>query len=102
MVRDARFVLPSDALRQFCQTNGIRKLSIFGSALRDDFSDDSDVDVLVEFRPGHRVGLFGMGSLQIALSEMFGRAVDLRTPADLSRHFRDEVVASARVAYDEG
>ncbi len=87
-----RIVIPKDKVREFCRRNHIRKLALFGSVLRDDFGADSDVDVLVEFEQGRTVGLLRMAGLQIELSEMLGREVDLRTPAELSRYFRDEVV----------
>ena len=86
-------------LTTFCRRNYITRLSVFGSALRDDFGPDSDVDVLVEFEPGAVVTLLDMAGLEIELSEMIDRPVDLRTPEDLSRYFRDEVVATAVVQY---
>jgi len=89
----------SDQIRRFCQKHGIRKLSLFGSVLREDFGPDSDVDVLVEFVPGARVGLIRLAGMQQELSALVGRNVDLRTPAELSRYFRDEVVQSAKVEY---
>jgi predicted nucleotidyltransferase len=75
-------------LAEFCRERGIRWLALFGSALRPDFGPDSDIDVLVEFEPGRVPGLFGMARLERELSGLFdGRAVDLRTPGDLSRYF---------------
>jgi len=88
-----------EALADFCRRNHIRRLSLFGSVLRDDFGPDSDVDVLVEFEPGHSIGLIKMADIEIQLSRLFGRKVDLRTPMDLSRYFRDDVVSSAEVQY---
>ena len=67
--------------------------------LRDDFSPESEVDVLVEFEPGERVGLIRMGGMSVELSSILGRNVDLRTPQDLSRYFREEVVERAEVQY---
>ena len=67
--------------------------------LRDDFSPESEVDVLVEFEPGERVGLIRMGGMSVELSSILGRNVDLRTPQDLSRYFREEVVEGAEVQY---
>jgi len=87
------------SLAHFCRRNGIRRLAFFGSVLRKDFGPDSDVDVLVEFAPGVKIGLLGMAALELALSETIGRKVDMRTPAELSRYFRDEVVASAEVQF---
>jgi hypothetical protein len=86
----------------FCRRHHIRKLALFGSVLRDDFRPDSDVDVLVEFEPGHVVGLIRLAGIERELSALVGRKVDIRTPADLSRYFRDEVLASAEVQYAEG
>jgi predicted nucleotidyltransferase len=94
-----RFAIPQGDLESFCQRHHIRRLSLFGSVLRADFRPDSDVDVLVEFEPGQRVSLLDMAAMEIKLSEMLGRKVDLRTPEELSRYFRDEVVAGAEVQY---
>jgi hypothetical protein len=88
-----------DKLAEFCRRNHIRKLSLFGSVLTDRFGPDSDVDVLVEFEPGNGPGYFGLAGMEIELSEMLGRKVDLRTPRELSRYFRDEVVAGADVQF---
>jgi len=91
--------IPKDRIAEFCRNNHIRRLALFGSVLRDDFGPDSDVDVLVEFEPGQTPGLrfFGM---EIELSEILGRKVDLNTPGFLSDYFRDEVLAEAEVQYD--
>ncbi len=86
-------------LAAFCQRNHITRLSVFGSALREDFGPASDVDLLVEFAAGAVVSLLDMTRMEIELSEMIGRQVDLRTPEDLSRYFRDEVLATAVVQY---
>jgi predicted nucleotidyltransferase len=85
-------------LAEFCKRNHIRKLALFGSVLRDDFTPDSDVDVLVEFTPGHTPG-FAFFSMQEELSQMLGRRVDLNTPGWISRHFRDRVINEAEVHY---
>ena len=77
-------------------------MSLFGSAIRDDFSPDSDLDVLVEFEPARTPGFIKLAGMGIELSEIFGRKVDLRTVEDLSRYFRQEVVKSAEVQYAEG
>jgi len=90
--------LPRDKIAEFCKRNRIRKLSLFGSALRGDFRSDSDVDVLVEFEPGHVPGL-AFFSMQNELSEILGRKVDLNTPQFLSRYFREQVLAEAEVEY---
>ena len=83
---------------EFCQRNGVRRLAVFGSALRDDFGPGSDIDVLVEFEAGRTPGLrfFWM---QNELSRLFGRTVDLHTPASLSRYFRSQVLAEAEDQY---
>lgn len=91
--------LDQERIAEFCRSNGIRKLSLFGSVLRDDFGPESDVDVLVEFEPGARVGLIRLAGLEIELSHIIGRKVDIRTPQDLSRYFRDKVVSTAEVQY---
>jgi uncharacterized protein len=93
------FDIPKDRIAEFCHRHHIVKLALFGSVLRPDFRPESDIDVLVEFEPEHHIGLFGMASLQMELSAMLGRKVDLRTPQDLSRYFRNEVVQSAEVQY---
>ena len=98
----AQIEIPEAHITDFCRRNGVRKLAFFGSVLTERFSDSSDVDVLVEFRPGERVGYFRLADMEDELSRLLGgRKVDLRTPMDLSRHFRDEVVRTARVAYAE-
>ena len=91
--------IPREALAAFCRRNHIRKLSLFGSILREDFGPESDVDFLVEFEPGKTPSLLTVAGLEIELTEMLGRKVDLRTPQDLSRYFRDEVVRHAEVQY---
>ena len=91
--------IPKDTLADFCRRNRIRRLSLFGSVLRDDFRPESDVDVLVEFELGARVGFIGLAGMELELAEILGRKVDLRTPAELSRYFRDEVLAGAELLY---
>jgi hypothetical protein len=86
-------------IAEFCKKHHIRRLAFFGSVLGDDFRLDSDVDVLVEFEPGQVVGLVRLAGIERELSQILGRKADLRTPQDLSRYFRDEVVASAEVQY---
>ncbi len=98
----AQVKIPEGQVAEFCRHNGIRKLALFGSVLTDRFSDASDVDVLVEFRPEERVGFFRLADIEEELSRLLGgRKVDLRTPMDLSRYFRDEVVRDALVVYAE-
>jgi len=86
------------AIADFCRKHHIRRLAFFGSVLRDDFRPDSDVDVLVEFETGHVPGLAFFG-MQDELSGILGREAELHTPAFLSPHFRDQVVAEAEVLY---
>jgi uncharacterized protein len=94
--------LPEGQLDEFCRRNHIAKLSLFGSVLRDDFGPNSDIDVLVEFEEGNTPGFFGLARMEEELSGLFGRSVDLRTPQDLSRYFRDKVTGSAAVQYARG
>jgi predicted nucleotidyltransferase len=95
----SKIPIPHDQIAEYCRRSHIRKLSLFGSVLRDDFRPDSDVDVLVEFEEGHTPG-FAFIDLQDRLSDLLGRRVDLNTPEHLSRYFRDEVLAHAQVIYD--
>lgn len=97
---------PEDQIAAFCRRHGVARLSLFGSILREPspeggygFRPSSDVDVLVEFRPGQTPGLLALSGMQIELSEMIGREVDLRTPQELSRYFRDEVLREARMLH---
>ena len=91
--------IPQQAVAEFCRRHAIRRLSLFGSVLRDDFGPESDIDVLVEFEPGTRVGL-RFFTIERALAQLLGRKVDLNTPGFLSKYFRDEVLAEAVVQYD--
>jgi len=97
-----RVTIDDEEIARFCQRHRIRKLALFGSVLRDDFGPTSDVDVLVEFEPGVRVGLIRLAGIEAELSQMLGRKVDLRSPGDLSRHFRQTVVGEAEVLYAGG
>ena len=98
----AQIEIPEAQIGELCRRNGIRKLALFGSMLSNRFSDASDIDVLVEFRPEQRVGFFRLADIEEELSGLLGgRKVDLRTPMDLSRYFRDEVVRNALVVYAE-
>lgn len=94
-----RIFVNKERIAEFCRENHIRKLAFFGSVLRDDFRPESDVDVLVEFDSETPVGLIRMAGMELELSEIIGRKVDLRTANDLSRYFRDEVVDTAEVQY---
>ena len=102
MVGNQRELLDKEKIARFCRRNHIRKLSLFGSVLRDDFRSESDIDVLVEFEAGHVPGFFRLFDMEEELSSLLeGRKVDLRTPEDLSRYFRDEVLAQSRVQYGQ-
>ena len=92
--------IPSETIAAFCRRHHIQRLALFGSVLRDDFTSESDLNILVEFEEGHVPG-FGFFGMQEELSEILGRRVDLNTPRFLSRHFRDEVVREAEVLYAE-
>ncbi len=92
--------MPVEVISEFCREHGIRKLSLFGSVLRDDFRADSDIDVLVEFEPGQAVGFIRLGSIEAELSDLLGRRVDLNTPRLLSPYFREQVLAEAETIYD--
>ena len=94
-----QILIPRGQLASFCRANGIARLAIFGSALRPDFLPDSDIDVLVEFEADRIPGLLGIAGMELELSRMFGRTVDLRTPEDLSRYFRQAVLDEAQVQY---
>lgn len=90
--------IPHDLIETFCRANGIRRLALFGSVIRDDFLPESDVDVLVEFLPGIRVGLAFI-RMQDELAAIFDHKVDLNTPGTLSKYFRDEVLHEAEELY---
>ena len=90
---------PEHAIAEFCRRHRIRKLALFGSILRDDFEDDSDIDVLVEFERGCSVGL-RFFTIERELSELIGRKVDLNTPGFLGKYIRDDVLGEAKVQYD--
>lgn len=85
-----------EQLVAFCREHGITRLSLFGSALHGGTHADSDIDLLVEFDPGSVPGLLTIATLELELSEILGRTVDLRTPGEISSYFRDEVMAGAR------
>ena len=90
--------IPIDHRRiaEFCQRHHVRKLALFGSVLRDDFGPDSDMDVLVEFKPGHVRG-FAHFDVQEELGALLGRKVDLHTAGSLRRYFRERVLRGAQV-----
>ena len=94
--------IPKGKIADFCKKNHIRKLSLFGSVLHGDFRPDSDIDLLVEFDPAHIPGFFKLAHIERELSEIIEKKVDLRTPQELSKYFRDEVLSEAVVQYAEG
>ena len=98
--REHNISLSMEKIEAFCRRNPIRRLSLFGSVLRDDFTDQSDVDFLVELEPDAGVGLFKFIGMQNQLEDMLGRKVDLRTAEDLHERFRDRVVAEAELIYE--
>ncbi|HZE64677.1 MAG TPA: nucleotidyltransferase domain-containing protein [Pyrinomonadaceae bacterium] len=92
-----------EQLADFCRRNHIAKLSFFGSVLGDDFTAESDIDVLIDFESGHTPGLLRMARLERELSALLhNRKVDIRTAQDLSRYFREQVLATAQVQYAQG
>jgi hypothetical protein len=96
----SRLNIPQKEIADFCRANRIRRLALFGSVPRDDFTASSDVDVLVEFDAGARVGMIRLAGLEMELSQLFGRKVDLNTPGFLSKYYRDRVLSEAEVQYD--
>lgn len=99
LIMSEQIEFDKDYLEAFCRRHRIKRLSLFGSALRGELGPDSDIDLLVEFEPDARPSLFDVGGMMHELTEVMGRQVDIRTPADLSRYFRDEVVAEAEPLY---
>ncbi|MBI4198026.1 MAG: nucleotidyltransferase family protein [Chloroflexi bacterium] len=97
-MRNVHIPIPKDLVAEFCQRHHIRTLALFGSVLRDDFRPDSDLDVLVEFEPGHTPGLIFF-EMEAELSALLGRKVDLNTPQFLSRYFRQKVIGEAETYY---
>jgi len=98
----AQIEIPEAEIARVCERNSIRKLALFGSVLTDRFSESSDIDALVEFQPHAHVGFFRLADIENELSGLLGgRRVDLRTPMDLSRHFREQVVRDALPVYAE-
>jgi len=94
----AQVSFPQEKIAEFCRKHHINKLAVFGSVLRPDFREDSDIDVLVEFDPNHIPGL-AFFSMQDELSEILGRKVDLNTPQCLSKYFREKVIKEAIIQY---
>ena len=95
-----RISIQKDKIAEFCKKHHVQRLAIFGSALRNDFKLESDIDILVDFEPGRTPGFFKLFEMEDELSNLFGgRKVDLLTPQDLSQYFRDKVVEGAEVQY---
>jgi uncharacterized protein len=95
-----RLNIDQELLRRFCHAHHIRRLALFGSQLKGTAQPASDVDLLVEFETDRVPGLIGISAMELELSELLGgKKVDLRTPRDLSRYFRDEVIRAAEVLY---
>ena len=95
----SRIEIPRAQIEDFCQRHHIRRLSLFGSVLRDDFGTQSDVDVLVEFEPGTRVGMIRLAGIELELSGILDRKVDMHTPGFISKYFRVQVLAEAEDQY---
>jgi len=92
--------IPKNKLMAYCKKNHIKKLAFFGSLLGDDFNPESDIDILIEFEEEYIPGLFDLVRMEEELSTLFnGQKVDLRTPNDLSRYFRNKVISNAEIIY---
>lgn len=94
-------IIPNEAIRDFCRTHSVRELAVFGSAVRSDFSQDSDIDILIELDPNKRIGLIALQQMRDELASLFGRPVDLLTRAGLNRHIRDQVLRTVEIIYAE-
>ena len=98
----AKIPIPHDAIAAFCQRNYIRRLALFGSVLRDDFTPDSDIDILVEFKAGHPpIGFIGLCGMEAELGQILGRRAEIHTIPSLNPRFRDEVLSLAEVQYEQ-
>jgi hypothetical protein len=99
-MKNSKLNIPQQEIADFCRANRIRRLALFGSVLRDDFTASSDVDVLIEFDAGARVGMIRLAGLEIELSQILGRKVDLNTPGFLSKYYREHILSEAEVQYE--
>lgn len=99
MITPTGFLIPEDKIAEFCAKHRIRKLALFGSVLRDDFNEDSDIDVLVEFEPDVSLGL-DFFTIQFELEDLLGRRIDFATPEMLKRYVRRRILDSAQVIYE--
>lgn len=97
---NARIQIPDPLIRRFCRKHHIRRLALFGSALRDDFGENSDIDLIVEFEAGQVPGLFRLCAMERELTAFLGRKVDLRTPREISRYFCSSVCSGAETVYE--
>ena len=95
----SKISISPSVLASFCRKHHIRRLAFFGSVLRDDFDQDSDVDVLVEFDPNAKIGLIKLSGIEIELGELLGRKVDLNTADFISKYIRNQVMAEAEDQY---
>lgn len=102
MKANPHILIPKEQIDIFCKAHYITNLALFGSVLTDQFTETSDIDVLVEFAPGHIPGLFGIVEMEEELTKIVGRKADLRTPQDLSRYFREDVLKQAYPLYGQG
>ena len=93
-------LIPSQALAKICQPHHVARLAAYGSIVTEHFSENSDIDLLVEFLPGKKPSLLGLGQLQMALTTLLGRFVDLKTPEFISTQFRQAVIDSAQTIYE--
>ena len=100
MIAELPILIDEQELTAFCRERGIKKLSVFGSVLRQDFSPSSDLDVLVEFLPGRTPGLAFFGYAD-QLATLLGRKVDLNTPGFLNKHFRNDILKHAITLYEQ-
>ena len=100
MSETAELQLPLEAIRAYCKQRPIRRLSLFGSALRADFGPDSDIDMLIEYAPEAKIDPYAIARQQADLCKLIGRPVDLGTPQSLSPYIRQEVIESAEPLYD--
>jgi len=99
-MKPGRVNLTKEQIAEFCQKNHIKKFAFFGSVLRDDFRSDSDIDILIDLDYNVPIGLMEIAGMEIELSKMIGREVDLSTPDDLSDYFRDKVLTQAEALYE--
>ena len=96
----ANLYIPHEKIAEFCKANRIRRLALFGSVLREDFSPSSDVDVLIEFEADARVGMIRLSAMKMELGQILGRKVDLITRGFLSKYYRERILSEAEVQYD--